>query len=230
MSATAAGAPVAVRGVTKRFGEQVVAVRGVSLDLAAGEFVLLTGPSGSGKSTLLNLLAGFDRPDEGEVLVDGVDIATLKDPAAFRREVLGFVFQLHHLIEGLSLAENVEVVLLPDVRDRAQRRERVARALADVGLEHRAAHLPGELSGGERQRGALARALVGRPRLILADEPTGALDSVSGTQVMELLHGLSRREGTTVLLVSHDPQSARWADRSLEMRDGTLVSPAPAPA
>ncbi|MSW85039.1 MAG: ATP-binding cassette domain-containing protein [Actinobacteria bacterium] len=229
MSATAAGAPVAVRGVTKRFGEQVVAVRGVSLDLAAGEFVLLTGPSGSGKSTLLNLIAGFDRADEGSVTVDGVELGALKDLAAFRREVLGFVFQLHHLIEGLSLAENVEVALLPDVRDRAQRRERVARALADVGLEQRAGHLPGELSGGERQRGALARALVGRPRLILADEPTGALDSVSGEQVMELLHGISRREGTTVLLVSHDQQSARWADRALAMRDGQLVSPAPAP-
>ncbi|CAB4943788.1 unannotated protein [freshwater metagenome] len=229
LSATAAGAPVAVRGVTKRFGEQVVAVRGVSLDLAAGEFVLLTGPSGSGKSTLLNLIAGFDRADEGSVTVDGVELGALKDLAAFRREVLGFVFQLHHLIEGLSLAENVEVALLPDVRDRAQRRERVARALADVGLEQRAGHLPGELSGGERQRGALARALVGRPRLILADEPTGALDSVSGEQVMELLHGISRREGTTVLLVSHDQQSARWADRALAMRDGQLVSPAPAP-
>ncbi len=222
--APAAGADVVVRGVSKRFGARITAVRDVSFALQPGEFALLTGPSGSGKSTLLNLIAGFDRPDDGDIRVGGQDVATLDDPARFRREVIGFVFQLHHLIAGLTVEENVEVALLPSARRRADRLARVADALRDVGLHERGTHLPAELSGGERQRVALARAMVGRPRLLLADEPTGALDSVASAEVMELLHALSRRTGTTVLLVSHEPEAALQVDRTLRMRDGRLVS------
>ncbi len=213
-----------MRGVSKRFGERITAVREVSFTVPPGQFALLTGPSGSGKTTLLNLIAGFDRPDTGAIRVGGQDVAALADPARFRREVIGFVFQLHHLIAGLTVEENVEVALLPSTRGRAERRERVAVALHDVGLRERGTHLPGELSGGERQRAALARAMVGRPRLLLADEPTGSLDSASSAHVLELLHGLSRRTGTTVLLVSHESEAATHADRILRMRDGALVA------
>ena len=186
--ATAArGAEVAIDAVTKRYGALVTALHDVSLHLEPGELVLLTGPSGSGKSTLLNLIAGFDRPDAGRIVVGGEPVASLPDPARFRREVVGFVFQLHHLIPGLTAEENVEIPLIPTVRRRAERLARARAALHEVGLDERLAHLPAELSGGERQRVALARALVGRPRLLLADEPTGALDSEASTQVLELL-------------------------------------------
>jgi len=225
---SAAGARVVVDGVGKRFGERILALDDVSFTLAPGEFVLLTGPSGSGKSTLLNLVAGFDVPDTGSILVDGLAVAGLDDPARFRREVVGVVFQLHHLIAGLTAEENVEVPLIPVVHRRAERLVRARAALADVGLEERATHLPGQLSGGERQRVAIARATVGHPRLLLADEPTGALDSAASEEVLALLAELARRRGTTVLLVSHEPDAARHVDRVLEMRDGRLTGEHPA--
>jgi ABC-type lipoprotein export system ATPase subunit len=218
------GAGVVAEDVGKRFGARVVALEAVSFVVAPGELVLVAGPSGAGKSTLLNLLAGFDRPDSGRIAVAGQPLAQLRDPARFRREVLGFVFQLHHLLAGLTAEENVEIPLIPVVRRRPERLARARAALADVGLEQRRTHRPGELSGGERQRVALARALVTRPRLLLADEPTAALDSASGVQVLALLATLCRRDGTTVVLVSHDPQAPRLADRVLHLRDGHLVS------
>lgn len=232
---TPAGVDVVVDGVGKRFGGRILALADVSLTLAAGEFVLLTGPSGSGKSTLLNLIAGFDRADTGAILVGGQSVSDLTDPAAFRRDVVGVVFQLHHLIPGLTAEENVEVPLIPDVRRRSERLERARRALADVGLEERRTHQPAELSGGERQRVAIARAMVRRPPLLLADEPTGALDSAASEDVLRLLADLSARHGTTVLLVSHEREAERYADRVLRMRDGRLVgedsvSRGPAPA
>jgi len=223
-----AGAGVVVDGVAKAFGSRIRALDDVSFALAPGEFVLLTGPSGSGKSTLLNLIAGFDRPDAGSIRVGGSSVAELDDPAAFRREVVGVVFQLHHLIAGLTAEENVEVPLIPVVRRRAARLARARAALADVGLAERATHLPAQLSGGERQRVAIARAMVGHPRLLLADEPTGALDSVASEEVLELLAQLARRHGTTVLLVSHEPEAARYVDRVLELRDGRLTGERPA--
>ena len=225
---SAAGAQVVVDGVGKQFGERILALDDVSFTLAPGEFVLLTGPSGSGKSTLINLVAGFDVPDTGSILVDGLAVAGLDDPARFRREVVGVVFQLHHLIAGLTAEENVEVSLIPVVHRRAERLVRARAALADVGLEERATHLPGQLSGGERQRVAIARATVGHPRLLLADEPTGALDSAASEEVLALLAELARRRGTTVLLVSHEPDAARHVDRVLEMRDGRLTGEHPA--
>lgn len=229
----ARGADVVVERVSRRYDERILALDDVSLSLAPGEMVLLTGPSGSGKSTLLNLIAGFDRPDTGSVHVAGRSVSDLADPARFRREVVGVVFQLHHLIPGLTAEENVEVPLIPDVRSRQERLRRAREALADVGLEERRTHLPAQLSGGERQRVAIARAVVRRPALLLADEPTGALDSAASEEVLELLARLATRLGTTVLLVSHEPEAERHVDRVLRMRDGRLlydgpVSPGPA--
>jgi len=225
--AATAGAQVVVEHVRKRFGERVTALGDVSLQVGAGEFVLLTGPSGSGKSTLLNLIAGFDRPDAGRILVGGQSVGDVADPARFRREMIGFVFQLHHLMAGLSAEENVEVPLIPSVSRRAERLERARAALHDVALDGRLTHRPAQLSGGERQRVALARALVGRPRLLLADEPTGALDSAASAEVMELLTTLSRRTGTTVLLVSHEADAAGHVDRVVRMRDGAITGEEP---
>ena len=229
------GVPVVIDGVGKRFGERIRALEDVSLTLAPGEVVLLTGPSGSGKSTLLNIVAGFDRPDTGSVSVGGRRVADLDDPAAFRRDVVGVVFQLHHLIAGLTAEENVEVPLIPDVHRRAERLRRARAALADVGLQERRTHLPAELSGGERQRVAIARAMVRRPPLLLADEPTGALDSAATDDVLRLLTDLSDRYGTTILLVSHEAEAERHVDRVVRMRDGRIegedrVSRGPAPA
>jgi ABC-type lipoprotein export system ATPase subunit len=217
------GAEIVADAVGKRFGERIVALHGVSFRVAPGELVLISGPSGAGKSTLLNLLAGFDRPDAGRIAIAGQPLHELRDAARFRREVLGFVFQLHHLIGGLTAEENVELPLIPSERRRSARLRRAHAALADVGLGERYTHRPGQLSGGERQRVALARALVGRPRLLLADEPTAALDSTSGEQVLGLLADLCRRDGTTVVLVSHDPEAERLADRVLRLRDGRLL-------
>ena len=218
------GADVVVDGVGKRFGERIQALDDVTLAIAPGEFVLLTGPSGSGKSTLLNLVAGFDRPDTGSIRVGGLSVTDLDDPARFRREVVGVVFQLHHLMPGLTAEENVEVPLIPDVHRRSERLARARAALADVGLQERSTHLPAQLSGGERQRVAIARAMVGHPRLLLADEPTGALDSEASEEVLALLADLARRHGTTVLLVSHEPEAERHVDRVLRMRDGHLTT------
>jgi putative ABC transport system ATP-binding protein len=220
--AAAAGAELAVENVSKRFGERVVALRGVSLRVQPGELVLLTGPSGSGKTTLLNVIAGFDVPDEGRVLVDGAPVQEREDLARFRREEIGVVFQLHHLIAGLTAADNVEMALIPVRITRAERRERVLAALEEVGLGARAEHFPSQLSGGERQRVAVARALVNHPRLLLADEPTGALDSAASEEVLSLFGALRDRFGMTVLLVSHDPGAGRRVDRTLRLRDGRV--------
>ena len=224
---TSRGAEVVATAVSRSFGPLVPALRDVSFRVAPGELVLLMGPSGSGKSTMLNIVAGLDRPDSGEVLVDGTAVAGRTDPARYRREVVGFVFQLHHLLLELTAEENVEVPLIPTGLRRAERLARARAALAEVGLGDRIAHLPGQLSGGERQRTAIARAIVGDPRLLLADEPTGALDQAGGREVLELLARLSGDRGMTVLLVSHDPQAAAYADRVLELRDGRIVRESP---
>jgi ABC-type lipoprotein export system ATPase subunit len=220
--ADAPGAEVVVERVSKHFGAYVRALKDVSLRVEPGEFVLLTGASGSGKSTLLNLIAGLDRPDGGRILVDGQSVAALADPARYRREVIGFVFQLHHLILGLTAEENVEMPLIPLGLRRSERLARVRAALADVGLGERGEHLPSQLSGGERQRVAIARALVGHPRLLLADEPTGALDSAAGEEILALLGALRDEHGMSVLLVSHQSGAAGYADRVIRLRDGRI--------
>jgi ABC-type lipoprotein export system ATPase subunit len=212
----------------RRGTEEVVALAGIDLAVAAGEAVAVVGPSGSGKSTLLHLAGGLDVPDEGTVRVDGHDVANLsrRDRARMRRHDVGFVFQFFHLLPSLSVAENVELPLLLDRRGRRDRARRVAELLDRVGMAGRADHLPGELSGGEMQRTAIARALAVRPRLVLADEPTGNLDSATGGTVLDLLCGLVGDDGTALVMVTHDEAAAARAGRVLHVRDGRLTEPA----
>lgn len=217
------GAEVVLDHVHKRFGERVTALDDVSFTIAPGELVLLSGHSGAGKSTTLNLIAGLDTPDSGQVRVDGVDVAALPDTARYRREVVGFVFQLHHLILTLTAEENVEMALIPAGLPRAERLARARAALAEVGLVERGTHLPRQLSGGERQRVAIARAIVNGPRLLLADEPTGALDSAATTRTLALLGELRRERGMTVVLVSYEPEAEPLADRTLHLHDGRVT-------
>ena len=217
------GAEVVVANVTKTFdGGRIIALTDVSLDVAPGELVSLTGPSGSGKSTLLNLIGSLDEPDAGSITVDGLRLDG-RDAAAYRAETVGFVFQFHHLIPTISAIDNVQVPMLGRGRGRAAR-ERTARGLlAEVGLAGRADAVPATLSGGERQRVAIARALANDPRLLLADEPTGALDSETGAQVLSLLQRLRAERGMTVLLVTNDDEVAAAADRTLRLRDGRFT-------
>ena len=216
------GAEVVVEHVSKSYDSRIVAVRDVSLRLEPGEFVSLIGPSGCGKSTLLNLIGSLLRPDSGTIMVDGIAVQDLRSPAEYRRSTVGFVFQLHHLLPMLSASGNVEVPLIGAGMGRRERRERARELLAEVGLAERIDHLPSQLSGGERQRVAVARALANRPRLLLADEPTGALDSESSRRVLELLAALNDRHGMTMLVVSYDPEVGRHADRTLNMKDGRI--------
>lgn len=225
----------AVRGVSRTYWQGQVAVpalTGVDLSVAAGEFVVLAGPSGSGKSTLLHLLAGLDRPDRGQVLFAGADLAVMPEAArtAIRRHELGIVFQGFNLVPVLSAYENVEYGLWLGGVARAARQARVDRALAAVGLGHRARHRPDHLSGGERQRVAIARALVSDPVVILADEPTASLDSVTGRQIVGLLRELNGRLGTTFIVATHDAAVMAAAPRVVTMADGRIVSDAQAGA
>ena len=225
------GVDVALERVRKTFEDgRVVALDEVSLRAEAGEFVAVTGPSGCGKSTLLNLVGALDRPDLGQILVGGERVDELRDPAEYRAATVGFVFQFHNLVPVLSAAENVQVPMLGRGRSRSERVERAHELLAEVGLAHRAASRPPTLSGGERQRVALARALANDPRLLLADEPTGALDSETAAQVLALVRRVQAERGTTVLLVTNDEAAAATADRRLRLRDGRLLRPAAAAA
>jgi putative ABC transport system ATP-binding protein len=208
-------------------GETVHAVEGVSMSVAAGEFVVIFGPSGSGKTTLLLLAAGLLRPDSGSVRFEGRDLAALSrgEALAYRRTKLGFVFQDFNLAAGLTAEENAALPLLLRGARHREAHERALQSLEDVGLARRRAHTPDRLSGGEQQRLAIARALVGEPKLILADEPTGNLDSATGNAVLDLLSALPREHGASVVLVSHDARAASFADRVLGMRDGRLTEP-----
>jgi ABC-type lipoprotein export system ATPase subunit len=204
-------------------GAEVRALDGVDLRIARGEFVSVMGPSGSGKSTLLNLLGALDLPSSGQVMVDGQDLTQVRDLDTFRARTVGFVFQLHNLIPTLTARENVEVPMMGQPASRGERHRRAEDLLSRVGLSDRTGHLPNQLSGGERQRVAIARALANRPALVLADEPTGDLDSASGAEVMALMRQLNRELGTTFIVVTHDPAVARRTDRILIMRDGRIV-------
>ena len=219
----------AVHGLTRIYAQgrvRVPALAGVDLSVAAGEFVVLAGPSGSGKSTLLHLMAGLDQPDDGQVVFAGTDLAALSDDerTTIRRLKLGFVFQSFNLVPVLSAYENVEYGLWLGGAPRATRRARVDLALAAVGLSHRSAHRPDHLSGGERQRVAIARALVNDPVVILADEPTASLDSVTGLQIVQLLFDLNRSLGTTFVLATHDHAVMARAPRVVGLADGRVVS------
>lgn len=215
---------VTLRNVTRAFAGGVLALRDVSLEIGRGELIAVVGPSGSGKSTMLNIIGTLDRASTGKVEIGGFDVATLKDSelSALRARRIGFVFQHFHLSPGVSALDNVADGLLYTGVTLRDRRERAAAALQQVGLGHRLDHRPHQMSGGEKQRTAIARALVRRPLLLLADEPTGALDSASGEAVVQLLLGL-HREGTAVVVITHDRDLAARFDRQASMRDGRLV-------
>ncbi|GGT13661.1 ABC transporter ATP-binding protein [Nonomuraea spiralis] len=222
---------VVVEGVRKvyRSGpKEVVALHEVSFEVFPGELVAVRGRSGSGKTTLLNQIGGLDRPDAGRVVVDGHEVTSMSEDAllALRRDVVGFVFQSFGLIPVLSAAENVGVPMRLARVPSAEREERVRLLLALVGLEQHVNQRPYELSGGQRQRVAIARSLANRPRLLVADEPTGQLDSQTGRQIMELLRALVRSEGVTALVATHDPSLITLADRVLEISDGVVREPA----
>jgi len=216
-----------VEHVRKSFeGGRIAALVDVSLHVLAGELVALTGPSGGGKSTLLNLIGALDRPDAGSIVVDGLDVTRLDDPARYRARTVAFVFQFHNLISTLNAVENVQIPML-GTRPRAERERRARELLVDVGLGDRVRSYPPTLSGGERQRVAIARALANDPRVLLADEPTGALDTGTGTQILELLRRVRDERGATILMVTNDDAVAGQADRVLQIRDGVLrTSPA----
>jgi len=218
---------VVIRGLSKvyRQGEiEVTALRNISLDIAQGEFLALMGPSGSGKSTLLHIIAGIDRPTSGECHVQGVDVARLNESqlAEWRNQNVGFIFQSFNLIPVLTAFENVELPLLLTRLNARERRARVNTALELVGLLERQKHLPRQLSGGQEQRVAIARALVTDPNLIVADEPTGNLDSDSAHDALTILQTLSREAKKTVILVTHDPKAAAFASRSVHLEKGEL--------
>ncbi|WP_429099561.1 ABC transporter ATP-binding protein [Aeromonas rivipollensis] len=220
---------IRLEAVSRRFtlgGTEVAALEHVSLRVAEGEYLAVMGPSGSGKSTLLNVLGLLDRPDEGQYWLGGQDIATLSEPALaqLRGHRIGFVFQSFHLIPRLTARENVELPLMLCGVLPAERHRRSQRLLGELGLENRADHRPAELSGGQRQRVAIARAMAMAPRLILADEPTGNLDSRSGEEVITLLEGLNREQGITLMVVTHDPRLGERAGRRISMDDGRISS------
>ena len=215
-------------GVVKRYGSgnaQVTAVDGADLWVRAGEFLALVGPSGSGKTTLLQLLGAMDRPSAGRLAFEGRELGGLGDGelSRLRREAIGFVFQQFNLIPTLTAEQNVAVALAPARMKAAARRERSRELLERVRLTHRLGNLPSQLSGGEQQRVAIARALANRPRVLLADEPTGNLDTATGEEIVALLRALSAAEGLTVILVTHDRAVAGAADRVVEVRDGLLL-------
>jgi lipoprotein-releasing system ATP-binding protein len=220
-----------IRNLTKTYrapdgGDAVDVLRGVNLQMKAGESLAVVGPSGSGKSTVLNLVGALDKADSGEVLVDGKDIEKLNEEqlAAYRNTTVGFVFQLHHLLPQCTILENILVPTLADAKcDRVASRANAEKWLGAVGLKHRMHHRPGELSGGERQRVAVARALINSPKLLLADEPTGALDRVNAARLVDLLVDLNREQGVTLIMVTHAPDLARQMGRVLELADGQLV-------
>lgn len=223
---------IETRDLTKdyRVGDTIVhALRGVSLSIEAGEFVTIVGPSGSGKSTFMHIIGCLDRPTRGKYLIDGRDVSTLTadELARIRNEMLGFVFQGFNLLARTSALENVELPLLYTrlgVVKTAERRERAMAALDAVGLSDRAEHHPNQLSGGQQQRVAIARALVGDPSLLLADEPTGNLDTATSREVMELFADLRRRRGLTILVITHERDIAAYGSRTIDIRDGRVTS------
>ena len=226
---------LALRNIQKIYGDgaaRVVALGGVDVDVNEGEFVAIMGASGSGKSTCMNILGCLDRPTSGSFKFHGVEIATLDNDARalFRRNYLGFVFQGFNLLARTTSIENVELPLIYRGMARAERHQAAARALAAVGLEGRENHTPGELSGGQQQRVAIARAIVSNPKVLLADEPTGNLDSARSHDIMRLLQKLNREQGLTILMVTHEPDMAAYCTRQIIFSDGHILEDAKAAA
>jgi putative ABC transport system ATP-binding protein len=221
---------VQVRGLTKVYDDGLIrALNGVDLDVRHAEMVSITGPSGCGKSTLLHLLAALDLPTSGSIRVEGHELATLDHPNRYRREVVGLVFQLHNLLPRLSLLGNVEIAMMGSRRPRRERARHALDLLEEVGLGSLAHRRPTQLSGGERQRVAIARAMANDPSVLLADEPTGSLDTASVRSVLTLFEKLRAQRATTIVLVTHDPSVAEVADRRIEMLDGSVVTDSQAP-
>jgi putative ABC transport system ATP-binding protein len=216
---------LAGEGLSKKYGSLEV-VKGVSISVGAGEFVCLVGKSGCGKTTLLSLLSGLERPTKGDVVLNGKKIngASEDELALFRRENVGFIFQSFNLIPTLSAWENVALPLFPIKMTAEERRRRATELLEQMELGHRMDHLPSALSGGEKQRVAIARALVNRPKIIFADEPTGNLDSATGDAIMDILNRLHSKEGVAILMVTHEVELAKTAERLIRMHDGEVVS------
>ena len=219
---------IALAGICREFmvgDERVAALRDVDLTIATGEYVAVMGPSGSGKSTLLNIIGLLDRPDAGTYLLDNEDITGLGDrqQAALRRHKIGFVFQFFHLVPRMTAAENIELPMILAGIDPSERQRRVAATIDAFGIGNRARHRPDQLSGGQRQRVAIARAVIMEPHTLLADEPTGNLDRVSGGEVVEILEGLNSR-GLTLITVTHDPDLGKRAGRRIRMVDGRIES------
>ncbi|MCV2360714.1 ABC transporter ATP-binding protein [Paucibacter sp. TC2R-5] len=222
---------IRIRDLSKSYqrgGQEIPVLLDIQLDVVAGDFVALMGPSGSGKSTLLNLIAGIDQPSSGRIEIGGIDIATLSEGqlANWRAAHVGFIFQFYNLLPVLTAFENVELPLLLTGLSARQRREHALAALEMVKLSDRMDHYPNELSGGQQQRVAIARALVSDPTLIVADEPTGDLDRVTGSEVLDLLQQLNRDLGKTIVMVTHDPKAAARARRMVHLEKGVLVSEA----
>ncbi|HEX2832811.1 MAG TPA: ABC transporter ATP-binding protein [Thermoanaerobaculia bacterium] len=205
---------------------ETLALQNINLDVAPGEFVSIMGPSGCGKSTLLNLIGLLDAPSDGKLALDGSEVQKWNDTklASFRNEKLGFVFQSFHLVPDLKVIDNVEIPLLYRRTNGTPRQTLARNALDRVGLASRVHHFPTQLSGGQQQRVAIARAIVGRPRILLADEPTGNLDSAMGEEIMDILHDLNRKDGTTIVMVTHDERFARRTDRIVRLFDGRQVA------
>lgn len=204
---------------------ETLAINSISLDIAKGEFLSIMGPSGCGKSTLLNIMGLLDEPSKGNITIDSQDISRFSDKklANFRNEKLGFIFQSYHLINDLQVLDNVELPLLYRTSSAKERRELATAALEKVGLSNRLKHFPSQLSGGQRQRVAIARAIVGQPQIILADEPTGNLDSAMGNEIMDILINLNKNEGTTIVMVTHDESMAQKTHRLVRLFDGSQV-------
>jgi ABC-type lipoprotein export system ATPase subunit len=225
MSEAPAAPAIVVHDVEKAYEDgRIRALNGMSMTVGEGEWVAIVGPSGCGKSTLLHLVAALDHPDAGHIHVHGNDLDRVADAALYRRRAMGLVFQLHNLLPSLTAVENVEVPMFGTGRPRAERRRRALDLLELVGLGGRAANRPAELSGGERQRVAIARALANDPPVLLADEPTGSLDSDAGRRILDLTADIRIHRGLTIVMVTHDPSVAACADRTVHMLDGRNVS------
>ena len=225
MTPPSASALLEAKALTREFDEgQVKALRGVDLTIKEGEFIALVGPSGCGKSTLLQLLGALDRPTSGTLLYRGKSLPDFPNPAAYRAHEVGFIFQAFHLLPTFTAVENVQIPMFETDRSASERRERAVELLKLVGLEPRLDHFPSKLSGGERQRVAIARSLANEPSLLLADEPTGNLDSENAHAILDLIIRLQQEQGRTMVLVTHDPTIAERAQRILRMKDGRIVS------
>jgi ABC-type lipoprotein export system ATPase subunit len=211
-------------GLKKEFDDgQVQALRGADFQIAEGEFVAIVGPSGSGKTTLLQMLGALDRPSAGKLFYRGESLPDLPDPAAYRARQIGFIFQAFHLLPTLTAIENVQIPMFEDPQNKATRTTRALELLKAVGLEQRVNHFPSKLSGGERQRVAIARSLANSPSVLLADEPTGNLDSENARIILELLTSVHRSRQMTLILITHDMTVAKRASRALQMKDGRIV-------